>query len=422
MNDATSGAHAVAATPRVFDPEDLNSRGFGAKLAARILARPQWLFGILRRFAPVVQFRGFAFIFRYDDVVDALKADAELKVPFGPKVEALNGGPNFLLGMADGPDYRRLRTQVADLFTQKDNEEIIAPLAAEAAKAIVAKGQVRLDAIEDLVIRVPIEICIRHYGVDVPDVRAFGQWTVAMSTYMFGDPLDNPKVKRCALAAGDALRVIVDAAIAKAKAGGSPGTVAERLVQAQAKDPTLTDEVARSILIGMITGFVPTNTMAGGHMLEMLLQRPDFLAHAQAAALDGDDERLKGCLFEAFRFKPLNPGPFRECGSEYVVAPGTRRETRLKPGTKVLVSTQSAMFDPQRVVKPKAFDPSRPPSEQFYFGFGLHWCIGAKLAEAQITQTFKPLLLRPGLRRAAGHAGTLRRLGPFPAHLEVVYN
>ena len=33
------------------------------------------------------------------------------------------------------------------------------------------------------------------------------------------------------------------------------------------------------------------------------------------------------------------------------------------------------------------------------FGFGLHWCIGAPLAETQITQTFKPLLKMAALRR-----------------------
>jgi cytochrome P450 len=79
------------------------------------------------------------------------------------------------------------------------------------------------------------------------------------------------------------------------------------------------------------------------------------------------------------------------------------------------------MFDPRRVPKPKAFDPDRSSSDYMLFGFGLHWCIGARLAEAQITQTFKPLLQREGLRRESGKAGKLQRLGPFPEHLWVRY-
>jgi hypothetical protein len=55
------------------------------------------------------------------------------------------------------------------------------------------------------------------------------------------------------------------------------------------------------------------------------------------------------------------------------------------------------------------------------FGNGLHWCVGAFIAEAQITQTFKALLVKKGLRRAEGKAGQLQLLGPFPEHLTVEF-
>ena len=49
----------------------------------------------------------------------------------------------------------------------------------------------------------------------------------------------------------------------------------------QAGRPYLTDAIVRSYLIGMITGFVPTNTMAAGHMLQVLLKRKDMFAAAE---------------------------------------------------------------------------------------------------------------------------------------------
>ena len=55
-------------------------------------------------------------------------------------------------------------------------------------------------------------------------------------------------------------------------------------------------------------------------------------------------------------------------------------------------------------------------------GSGMHWCIGRYIAEAQITQTFKPLLQQPGLRRARGKAGRMRRHSLFPAHLRMVFD
>ena len=118
----------------------------------------------------------------------------------------------------------------------------------------------------------------------------------------------------------------------------------------------------RAILMGMVTGFVPTNTMAAGHMLEMLLRRPNFMARARAAALANDDDLLSRCLFEAMRFKPLNPGPFRDCLEDYVVGADTPRATKIRAGMKVLVSTQSAMFDPRVVKSPRRFQSGPPRS------------------------------------------------------------
>jgi cytochrome P450 len=171
----------------------------------------------------------------------------------------------------------------------------------------------------------------------------------------------------------------------------------------------------------MITGFVPTNTMAAGHMLEMLLRRPDFMARARSAALAGDDELLKRCLFETMRFMPLNLGPFRECVRDHTIAAGSRRAKTIPAGSKLLASTQSAMFDERHVDKPFNFNPDRPASQYMLFGYGPHWCTGAFIAEAQITQTLKALLVKQNLRRAPGPAGLLQLLGPFPEHLTVEF-
>ena len=161
--------------------------------------------------------------------------------------------------------------------------------------------------------------------------------------------------------------------------------------------------------------------MAAGHILEMLFRRPDFFEQSRAAAIAGDDDLLKRCLFEAMRFMPLNPGPFRKCVQDYTVAEGTSRAKTIRAGTKMLASTQSAMFDERQVKDPYKYDPDRPPTDYMLFGYGLHWCVGIFIAETQITQTLKALLVKKGLRRAQGKAGQLRLLGPFPEHLTVEF-
>jgi cytochrome P450 len=424
---------AAAGSDPGFDPADLAAHGLASALASWVLDDPRWLFAALRRAWPIprVPFTRWAMVTCFDDVQEVLARDDAFEVPFGENMRLLTDGPDFVLGMQDGAAYRRARGQLAQAFRREDVAGIVAPMAAACAEAVVEGCAGTLDAVEGLITLVPTLICEHYYGVRVPDKRAFGQWTMAMSTLMFAAPGGSPAYRRAALAAAALVRPVVDDAVAAAKVrrpagiaapGMIPSTIVERLVAQQAAGPDgPSDLEIRAHLIGMITGFVPTNTMAAGHMLEVLLRRPDALRRAQAAARAGDDDLLRRCLFEAMRFMPLNPGPFRRAARDCTVAQGTARETRLPAGTMLIAGTQSAMFDASRVSHPNRFDPYRPASTSMLFGHGLHWCVGAAIAEAQITQTMKALLVRHDLRRAPGRAGRLTRLGPFPKHLVVRY-
>ncbi|WLA68591.1 cytochrome P450 [Bradyrhizobium diazoefficiens] len=411
-----------------FDPDDLQPSGWSKRLEW-IFDEPHWLFWLLREFWPIPRLFGWAAVTRYDDVAEVLEQDDVFQVPFGEKVQRLNGGPNFLLGMQRDSEYWVCQEQVMQAFRRDDVAKIIAPLAKQASNDIIARseeaGKGRVDAIESLITRVPIVICCEYYGIRVPEPQRidFGRWLIAMSLYTFGNPLDNPRYERAAIAAAIKVRELVDSSIEYAKGRSvASDTVVDRLVKMQAKNAKLTDPVIRSYLIGMMTGFVPTNTMAAGHMLVMLLRRPKFMKAAKEAAMAGDDERLKRCLFEAMRFMPLNPGPFRICASDYTVAAGTSRNRTIKKGTKVLAGTESAMFDNRRVTRPRTFNPDRPSTDYMLFGHGLHWCVGAFIAEAQITQTFKALLVQKNLRPSRGGDGKLKTLGPFPWHLTVEFD
>jgi len=182
----------------------------------------------------------------------------------------------------------------------------------------------------------------------------------------------------------------------------------------------LSKREVRSILIGMIVGFVPTNTMAGGQILERLLCKRDELQQAVRAAAAGDDDLLMRTLFEALRYMPINLGPFRICALDHRLAADSREAATIKKGTKVLAMTSSAMFDSRRVMQPFRFDPSRPATNHMHFGFGMHWCLGAMIARAQITQTFKVLLRGGGIERAGWPRGKLGLWGLFPDRIEVV--
>lgn len=406
-----------------FDPTLLQSNGIAARIVEWVVRHPFALMAFARLVWPIPTFKGWAIVTRYDDVAEALQNDKAIATPFGDQIKTLNGGPNFVLGMADGPEYQTLHKATVAVFPREDNAAIIGPMAYHEASNLLELAEGRIDGVRGLLTLVPTRICEKYYGLTIPDEANFARWTIAMSSYMFGNPNNDPNLEKAAIAAGALVGPIMDDAITKAKMAPNADTIAARLVRQQAENAeAMPDETIRAILIGMVTGFVPTNTMASGHMLDLLLDRPDWMAQAKEAALRDDDGLLQRCLFEAMRFWPLNPGPFRVAAEDVTIAAGTRRAKTIKKGTKMLLSTQSAMFDPRRVEHPNRFDPDRKPVDYMLMGFGLHWCIGAPLAYAQITQTFKPLLKRHNLRRAPGKAGKMTRFGPFPESLMVLYD
>ena len=408
-----------------FDFKAVDPGGLKGAIGKWLFDDPQWWMGLLRRYWPVARLPGgWAMVTRFDHVREALEKESVFQVPFGERMREMTAGPDFVLGMQDGPDYQRQHAQILQAFRREDVEALVRPLSAKFAGDIVAGSGGRLDAIEDLITRVPTLLCESYYGVPIADKRLFAQWTIAMSGYMFGPPGARPANAGTALAAANLIRPVIDGAISDAKAAAiRADTVLARFLAMQAQGAEgLTDEVIRGHLFGMITGFVPTNTIAAGNLLEMLLRRPDFMARARAAALDDDDELLRRCLFEAMRFKPINPGPFRVCREDYTLGKGTAAAANIRAGTRLIVSTQSAMFDERRVADPYEFNPQRAANDYLLFGHGIHWCIGAYIAGAQITQTFKPLLKQARLQRSSGDAGRMHRLSVFPVHLSVEFD
>lgn len=434
-----AGSHGGDPAPRI--PEILARllpRGFLARLRynlfqwGRDYPASRWLFR-LARFLPIVTFGDWVLVFRYDEVREVLGRHHDFEVPFGEKMEDLNRGPNFLLGMPEGPQYWRCQQLVMEAFSRADVPEIVAPMAARYADEEIAKAQNKggtLDAVRDLLTLVATRICEDYYGVPIANKADFADWTMAMSVFIFGPPKADPAYERAAREGGELVRPVIDCAISRAKATmeageATPKTVLKRLIEMQKREEQagrhdLTDLIIRSYLIGMITGFVPTSTIATGNMLEMLLRRKDFMERARTAALAGDDDLLKRCLFEALRFKPINPGPFRICTKDTAIAAGTPRETKVRKGQVLFASTQSAMLDGDTVKDPHLFDPGRPAQDYMVFGYGLHWCVGAFIAEAHATQVFKALLLQPGLKRA-DKGGQLEVVGVLPLHLEVEF-
>jgi cytochrome P450 len=362
---------------------------------------------------------GTAIVTRYQDVVEVLDRNADFEVVYEPKMRAITGGENFFLGMQDTALYTRDTSNMRLAMRRDDVAAIIAPKARGLAEKLLAKAASRIDVPQALTLPVPTAIVTDYFGIaDAPNSDLVA-WATSMFWYLFVDLAGDPALERRALDAAAACRAAIDAAIAARKASGEAkdDVLGRCLVMQKANLPGMDDLGIRNNLIGLVIGAIPTISKACVQALDQLLERPQALASAQAAARAGDDAAVAAHVFEAFRFNPVNPLIYRRAARDTEIAAGSLRARTIPNGTMVLAVNLSAMFDPLKIAAPESFRTDRPWGAYMLWGYGMHTCFGAHINRAVMPAILKPLLAKPGLRRAAGDAGRIDGGGtPFPQH------
>ncbi|WP_322514555.1 cytochrome P450 [Rhodopseudomonas palustris] len=414
---------AASAPPAPILPFDLDDLGADTTLKRWTGRAFGWLMRgalyVFREFRPNPQFGRLVIVTREADVREVLAQPGLYEVPYGLEMTELAGGTNFVLGL-EGPEHDRQNAIIRSVLRPADLDRI-RQLSAHYTTILIDASGGRIDVMKDLMTRVATETCCGYFGLEPEDPDAFAEWAMSISALLFADPFGNAATRRLALNGAAQVRDVIDRAIARAKAAPETDTVVGRLV-AQASDGVVTEDEIRAILVGLVTGFIPTNTLAAGKMLEELLRRPKEWAEAIACAGRDDAAGLQAILLEAGRLNPaLAPGQWRYATADGVIAHNTSRQRRVKAGSVLMVATMSALRDKRAFVSPGSFRADRPNATGLMFGDGAHACLGMHVAAAQITEVFRVLLKQPGLRTVAGSSGSIGWVGPFPRRLDMEF-
>jgi cytochrome P450 len=134
------------------------------------------------------------------------------------------------------------------------------------------------------------------------------------------------------------------------------------------------------ILIG---GNETTRSLLAGGTLA-LLQHPD-----QRAELAADPSGIPTAIEEMLRWvSPVHY--FRRTAMRDSILAGTQ----LRVGDRVVMLYGAANRDPRVFDHPEEFDIRRRPNPQLAFGFGEHFCVGARIARMEARVFFEELLTR----------------------------
>lgn len=361
---------------------------------------------------------------RHADVTDILTRDADFGVVYAPRMEMITAGENFFLGMQDTPRYTRDTSNMRLVVRRDDVPGIVTPYVAGAAAEIVAMVPGAIDVPQALTRPVAAGLLDHYFGTPGPSGAAIAEWTTLLFWYLFIDLQADPDLDARAKAAAASFRTWMDGHIAERRKGPHKDDVLGRcLAMGSAEMPGMSDRDIRNNLIGLLIGELPTLSATANLALDELLNRPHQFAAACTAARIGDDETLAAYVFEALRFRPLNPVVYRRAMHDTMIAGGKLRRRRIVKDSIVMASNLSAMFDPLVIPDATSFRTDRPWEVYMLWGYGMHNCFGAHINRAVLPAMLKPLLAQPNLRRAEGPRGQIDKAGtPFPQHFHLLFD
>ncbi len=148
------------------------------------------------------------------------------------------------------------------------------------------------------------------------------------------------------------------------------------LIEAEDAGDRLGHDELRNLILNILVGGVDTSQSQLAHAIRLLAEHPD-----QWNAVRADPRGLAlAAVDEALRYEPITPFTARITTAEVEY-----RGITFAPGSIVLVSAWHANRDG---IEPDDFDivADRPRARALTFGAGIHYCVGANLARAEMQE------------------------------------
>jgi cytochrome P450 len=174
-----------------------------------------------------------------------------------------------------------------------------------------------------------------------------------------------------------------------ARRRGTPGDdLVSTLIAAEAEGDRLSDVELVNLVLNVLIGGVDTTQSQLSHAIRLLAERPE-----QWKALAEQPELVDSAVDEALRFEPITPFTARITEEEV-----EHRGVVFPAGTVVMVCAFTANRDDEQIEQPDEFDiaAARGSAKPLTFGAGVHYCLGANLARAELQEALS--FLAPRMR------------------------
>ncbi|MEY2588771.1 MAG: hypothetical protein QOJ67_755 [Acidimicrobiaceae bacterium] len=282
----------------------------------------------------------------------------------------------------EGDEHARLRRIVAGAFTPKRAERL-RPFMREVIDGLVddVAPRGRCELVQDVCEPYPIPIICELLGAPKADWKLFSAWATDIFR-IFNDDLVNdlPLIKT----ASAELDVYVQAMIEDRRSRPADDLLSDLIAAEEAGDALSTDELVGLAEAVLMAGTDTTRNQLGCSVA-LLAQHPE-----QWKLLAERPELASKAVEETMRYLGAVRGTARFAAEDIEY-----RDVLFPTGTLVATSLAGANFDADAWQEPEVFDITRDgaPTQQMTFGSGIHFCLGASLARAELQEAL-PLLAR----------------------------
>jgi cytochrome P450 len=288
----------------------------------------------------------------------------------------------------EGDNHARLRRLVAPAFTPASANRLRPTMRAvvnELFDRVAGQGECELVA--DVCEPYPIPIICELLGAPPQDWKLFSSWATDIFR-IFNNNLveDLPLIQR----AGLELTEYVTEMIAERRTDPRDDLLSDLIAIEEEGDRLSTEEMTMLAQAVLMAG---TDTTRNQLACSVAL----FSEHPDQWALLAERPELAGrAVEESMRYLGAVRGTARIASEDIIY-----RDVLFPQGTLVSTSLAGANRDPEAFDDPDVFDITRErATAQMTFGAGIHFCMGAALARAELQEAL-PLLARrmPGLAR-----------------------
>jgi cytochrome P450 len=286
----------------------------------------------------------------------------------------------------EGDAHTRLRRLVSKAFTPRATDRLrplMRQVIGELLDPITPSG--RADFVADVSDPYPIPIICALFGAPIEDLPRFSYWaTEILKSLGFNLRNDLPGI----LAAQAEMDAYMEELIARRRHDPRPDLLTDLITAEEAGDRLTHEELVMMAEAIMLAGTDTTrNQLATG--IWLFARHPD-----QWELLAAEPERAANAAEEVLRFGGVIRSTVRVVAEEADVAGAT-----VPVGTLVVPSFSAANRDETYFAEPMRFDITRSfPRSHLTFGGGIHYCLGANLARAELAEALAVLARRlPGL-------------------------